>query len=224
MVVNQDVKAFILVKPDGARYLNELESTLEEKHMHIERVYFVADWEKTSRALYKPQLQACSREFLVGFEAHVWLNRHLFGNHSLILVLETNFEDLETSARAVREVRDYFRSKIPHSRDGTFMIALNLNRLDGDVFQGAGITGNLGVLSANGVFTTLGDNYSGRWDDHYFKHIHAPDDLAALIREWKVLLELGIISDDNYVSRQEWNLLKLLRCLTPPSKYQCNGN
>lgn len=213
---------FIMVKPDGARYLLELEQVLLEHKISIRCVYYVSDWERAARSLYEPELQSCGREFCASFESHVWLTRYLFGNQSLVLTLDirNDNQDIRELARIVHEIKDYFRSRVPESRDGTFLIALNLDRLSGDFYQGIGTKGVLGILSSEGFFTPLSEDGSiGSWEYHYFKYIHAPDGAEELMRQWRVLVQLGIVFDENRISKQEWELLKTLRCLVPPNRH-----
>lgn len=221
MSYTERARPFLMVKPDGGRYLAELEQTLLESRLRISEVFYVSDWEPVARALYEPQLQSCDRAFYVAFEAHVWLNRYLFGNRALVLILETldNEQDLDTLARAVHQARDHFRSTVAESRNGTFIVAINLDRLPGEAYQGAGRVGVLGVQASETSFTPLIECV-GRWDDYYFKYVHSPDGSAtSLTREWEVLVRLSVIAPDNRISLHEWKLLKFLRCMIPPSEY-----
>jgi len=215
-------KPFLMVKPDGIRYLTELERALLERGLVIKEIYHVHDWATAARAIYEPQLLSCGREFYVDFEVHVWLNCFLFGNRALVFVLEaTNEEkDLDLLAHIVREARDYFRDLIPESRNGTFVIAVNLDKLAESAYQGAGKEGVLGILTPSGFSPLNGfASVAGRWSVYYFKYVHAPDNSKELAREWNILLRLGIISGKNNISPQDFQSLKLAYCSIPPTKF-----
>jgi len=96
---DQGLRLFTIVKPDGGRYLTELEQTLNERQIFITDVYAIQDWEKISRSIYKEQLQDSSRSFRVGFESHVWLCQYLFGNQGLLLLLNAEATNLSFNSQ-----------------------------------------------------------------------------------------------------------------------------
>lgn len=217
------IRPYTIVKPDGIRYLQELEQTLQENRINITSIFSIRDWEAIARVIYEPQLRSSDRAFNVGFETHLWLTQHLFGNRGLLLILEVqeNTKTIAEQALFVHKVRNLFRDKLSESIKGTFVIAVNLDRLHGEVYTGAGRPGQLGVLDQDSFFMPLIDVHSnGRWDDHYFKYIHTPDGLAELEYEWGVLIKQGIITKESKISRREWGLLKILRSSIPPGEYR----
>lgn len=216
------VKPYMIVKPEGARFLNELEQTLNDNGLQIITVFSAPNWGNLARKLYEPQLLSSDLAFNVGFETHLWLVQYLFGNQALILILDIKDikGSIDTQVQFVKDVRNYFRTKLAETNDNTFIIAVNLDRLPGEAYIGTGVTGQLGVLNSNSPFSPLAEtNFEGRWDNHFFKYIHAPDDVNALIYEWAVLKELEVLSTKNKISRKEWEILKFIRSLVPPSKY-----
>lgn len=216
---------FIVVKPDGGRYLKELDDTLKENGITINEVYFIENWEEVARSIYQKQLDGTSRSFYVGFESHVWLCQYLFGNNGLLLTLGINDQNsgFEAKTQTVHETRESFRKKFPAS-NGIFTIAVNLEKFDGDRFTGSGKKkGVLGVQSDTLEPLIEGES-EGVWYRNYFKYIHAPENTEELIFQHNKLVELNIMSEQNKISKDEWELLKYLRCVVPPSKYKSPEN
>ena len=108
--------------------------------------------------------------------------------------------------------------------NGIFTIAVNLEKFDGDRFTGSGKKkGVLGVQSDTLEPLIEGES-EGVWYRNYFKYIHAPENTEELIFQHNKLVELNIMSEQNKISKDEWELLKYLRCVVPPSKYKSPEN
>lgn len=217
---------FIIVKPDGGRYLKELDNTLKENQVTINGVYFIEDWENVARSIYQKQLDKTSRSFYVGFESHIWLCQYLFGNNGLLLTLDINNQNIgfEDKTQIVHETRESFRKKFPAS-NGMFTIAVNLEKFDEDRFSGSGKKkGVLGVMQSEYLEPLIESGSEGVWYRNYFKYIHAPENNEELIFQYNKLVSLNIMSEQNKISKDEWELLKFLRCVVPPSKYQIPEN
>lgn len=171
--------SFIIVKPDGGRYLKELDDTIKENGIIIDEIYFIEDWENVARSIYQRQLDSTSKSFCVGFESHVWLCQYLFGNNGLLLILDINDQNagLETETQTVHETRESFRAKFPAS-NGMFTIAVNLEKFEGDRFVGSGKKkGILGVMQSELLEPLIEDGSEGVWYRNYFKYIHAPENI-----------------------------------------------
>lgn len=216
-----NLNLFVVVKPDGGRYLKELEETLNENHISVIDVYCIDDWEKVARSIYKKQLETSSRSFYVGFESHIWLCQYLFGNQGLLLLLDPSGENfsLESKIQVVHEARENFRSKFFASND-IFTIAVNLDKFDSEAFRGSEKRrGILGTFHSNSIDPLVGNDSEGTWYRNYFKYIHTPENVDELSFQFKKLMDLGIFKEENRIEKEEWEMLKYLHCLTPPSKY-----
>lgn len=215
-------KPYLIIKPDGARHLKEIEQTLNENDIYIDEVFGISDWGTIARALYRPQLRSRGAAFFFGFETHIWLCQYLFGNQALLLTLEvkrSKLFTLKSQTQFIFKIRNQFRRKFNASNNGTFVIMVNLNQLSNKHYLHVGRKGKLGILNSKGRFVSLNKcNFTDRWDNHFFKYIHTPGNLGELIQEWQTLIKQGVITGKNRVTKQEWKLLKFLRCLTPPSK------
>lgn len=219
--------SFIIVKPEGGRYLNELDETLHENGLIISDVYFLDNWEEVARSIYEKQLSNSSESFYAGFESHVWLCQYLFGNHGLLLILDNDNNNLnwEEKAQVVHEARESFREKFPAS-NGIFTIAVNLDKIDRET-QGnleEYKRGVLGIMQSDSHEPLIENESEGVWCRNYFKYIHTPENTEELIFQYEKLLDLKVMSEINKIGKNEWELLKFLRCLIPPSKYEASDN
>lgn len=224
--ISSNPNLFVIVKPDGGRYLRELDKTFGENGLIINEVYFIEDWEKVARSIYQEQLNNASRSFYVGFESHIWLCQYLFGNNGLLLILDTNNKNVnfKVKTQIVHDTRESFREKFPASNN-TFTIAVNLDKFDGEEFSGSGKRrGILGVMQSDSLEPLIENGSEGVWYRNYFKYIHAPNDTEELLSQYQILTDLKIMSEKNKIDKNEWELLKFLRCLTPPSMYETSDN
>lgn len=217
--LNMDL--FVVIKPDGGRYLKELEETLNENRLSIISVYCIEDWEKTARSMYKKQLETSSRSFCVGFESHIWLCQYLFGNQGLLLLLDSSGKNfsLESKVQILYESRENFRSKF-FASNNIFTIAVNLDKFDNEAFKGSEKRrGILGTYYSSSIDPLINGDSEGTWYRNYFKYIHAPENVNELNFQFKTLSDLGILKEENRIEKEEWEMLKYLRCVIPPSKY-----
>lgn len=220
--MNNKVGLYVAAKPECSKCLSELEKTLVKNNLPIKDVYKIKDWESLAREMYGPQILSSNEAFNTGFEGHIWLVQHLFGNRGLILVLEERtISDpcLKERLDKIYKAKQEFRNNVSYSLDGTLMFNINLNKLDPKKFKNGGSKGQLGTFD-NGRFTSFIDGSFGRWDYFYLKYIHSPNiDLEILKYEWNVLLRRGIISPENKIESREWELMKKLKTFIPPSEY-----
>jgi len=215
---------YFMAKPECSKYLVELEETLNENNFPIKQIYKVRNWEALSREMYNPQLLSSSEDFVLGFEGHVWLIKHLFGNRGLILILEDEIQkgdlSLKDKLQRLYDTKQKFRTKISESLNGTLVFNVNLDRLNGSQFNKGGNIGHLGTFN-NGAFTSFSDQHFGRWDYLYLKYVHSPDvDIGTLEYEWSTLLRNNILAPENRIERREWELMKKLKTHVPPNEYE----
>lgn len=218
----QNLRLFMIVKPDGGRYLTELEQILNEKQIFITDVYAIQNWERIARSIYRKQLQNSSRCFCVGFETHIWLCQYLFGNQALLLLLDTKIADLDfdSQVQIVYQARNNFRNKFSASND-IFTVAVNLDKLQGSSFRGSGKKrGYLGVSRPNSFDPFIEGGSEGRWYRNYFKYIHVPESSEELSHQLQSLVELNVLKEENKIEREEWEVLKYMHCLVPPNEYK----
>ena len=214
---------YMITKPESAPYLELLEETLNQNNFPIIGAYPLRDWESISKEIYAPQLAHQDINFKVGYEGHIWLTKHLFGNRSTILLLEEDLlsENLDIKKKLIKlyETKQQFRNRISHSLNGTLRFNINLDKLEGEVFRQGGNIGYLGTFR-EGRFTKFSKNNFGRWEDFFLKYVHSPDpDIKSLIYEWSILTKRGLLKKRNLIKNRDWELMKKLKTQIPPSEY-----
>ena len=214
MAERVNIQLYIMAKPECNRFLDGLEAVLDSFGLWRDKVYRVNDWEQAARAIYEPQLEVshnCSRE---GFESHIWVNKHLFGNNALVMTLENSVEEsLEQGLKRVHTAKEYFRRMMKGCYDNTFFVCINTEQIDS--LKGIGESGSLGCM--NERFVPFCD--CGTWDYVFFKYVHSPDpQVLCLEYEWKTMCELGIFRPENVISMDSYELMKRLKTLIPPGE------
>lgn len=199
-------KPFAIVKPHGNRYLEELEDLFQQNHLFIKKVYFISDWETTARSIYAHQLDSDNQYSKARFESDIWINRQIFGNHALVLIFQSlNEESIEKQIEVLHSTKDQFRNKIKEMEDNKFTINVKIGRFLSET-----------LVESSKI------SFGNKENVFYLKYIHSPGDFEELLREWSILANLGIFAQENEITPKEWGLLKFLRCVTPPSRYNEN--
>lgn len=208
---------YLMPKPECAPHLTYLDNLIHQSPLKITGVYEVKDWENTARRIYAPQLEVGSATFNQGFEEHVWLLKYMFGNRTVVLILNSEQEDLQTKLLEATKLKTTFRESRLGAEDYSFITMLNLDKIPD--LNPDGLKGELGV-KANKHFSIFGTNqFRGTWDYVFFKYVHSPDpELEHLYRELQVLTELGILDQENQLPLKEWDCMKKLKTLMPISE------
>ena len=121
--------SYIMVKPEGQRYLSEIESMILNEGFCVESIYHVDDWEKVSCKVYEKCLNERGEKYKQEFLAHVWLNKYLFGNEAIVIFLsKPNIYGINLLGE-IMNVKKKIRNRYNATKDGTFMIALDFNKI-----------------------------------------------------------------------------------------------
>jgi len=206
-------KLFMLPKPVCINHLSLLENVLLEHDFIIENIYKVFDWKDISCKIYGPQLDS-DKAFKEGFEAHTWLVNHLFGNRTIVLVVDEISENgLEEKLINLDVAKTDFRKRVYADETGGIIICMNNYKLPVSV---SGKMGFLGVKQDNNFYKLL--NLPGCWDFYYFKYVHCPDpNIKELEREWNILVNCKVICPENLITKEEWQCIKQLKTMIPLS-------
>lgn len=207
-------KAFVIVKPDGIRFLRLLEDVIIQKGYLTEAVYFIHDWGLVAKNIYR-QDWLKRRSKPAELEAKLWLTRHLFGNNGLVVVI-TGVNSKKNDKSFIRygdEVKKSFRKLSCDNINDSVIIAISLDSLKFIQIQEHYIAGKSEFSSPRYKHLNQIVTEPGYWSRCRFTHIHAPDPLIMNVsREWDLLNELGITADENLISTQQWEFMKTYRC------------
>ena len=197
--------SILIVKPDGFRFLEEINREILAYGFSIISKHHVFSWDEMFKMLNKDIMKKRPKLFRDEVEAHIWLLKYLFGNYAQVWVLKKDDLKDEELLNEITRFKDTFRSKYDASRNGTFMIIADMRKLN---FNPTDIKlGYLGTCSSKD-FRKIDKFISqkGKFDSFYLKYIHSPDPiLSDAEREIGILKNSGIISDETIISEKEWS-------------------
>ena len=116
---------FIIVKPEGMKYLKRIVDFYYTNKVKIYKAYFVSNWELLSRNIYLSQLEKANDNLRTRFENHIYLNKVLFGNKSYIFLLDmldNNIIDIQM----IKRLKDECRKLLC---DDCIKISINSNKI-----------------------------------------------------------------------------------------------
>lgn len=213
-------KAFVIVQPDGIRFLKTLEDVIIQKELSIEMVYFIHDWGLVAKNIYRPDWIR-RRTKPTELESKLWLTRYFFGNNGLAVVIKG--PDIKGNDNCIikygDEIKKGFRKLSCDNINSSVIIAINLESLKFLQTPEHSRGGKSEFCSPRYKFLNQIVTEPGYWNRCRFTHIHAPDPFIENVkREWDILIELGVISDKNLISNHQWEFMKTYRCPILPSQ------
>lgn len=213
-------RMFLLMKPESATYVQEIEPLLKRHNLAIESWYFISDWVPVARELYRERIAAEPPGFRAGFEGHLWLSSFLFGRKAILLVLRSDDEqtrDLISLASKANQAKADFRNLLSHTRDGRIVIAMNLERIESLYLYNGSVRGYLGIQQQDGTLSPLAATDDGLWDYFYLKYIHVPfPNVAEIHYEWNTLIAMNVLDERNRLSDSDWQRILALNAFVPP--------
>jgi hypothetical protein len=201
---------FIIIKPEGARFLKEIEDEIILCGYSIKKMYHVKDWESIGTKLYSFDWEYMNK-LQLEFKASIWICKYLLNNEG-ILVLIKNDNNMNSEEIGYK-VKRSFRNKYTQYGNETMFCAVN--------------SGKIGIkyiveqnISSSNKFKNIEKKMikNGSWRRIKFSHIHSPDStVESLKREWNHILTEEIISSKNLISKENWSLMKKAKCIILPS-------
>ena len=207
----KDAKIFILMKSESAPYIERIEPILNKYELKMNARYFVEDWTSVAYNLYKRRIAFESPEFETGFRGHIYLSKFLFGHRGVLATLTPTQgapSDLLDIAQRANSAKLEFRDSLPQTRNGTILMAMNIDLIPEIQIKGNILIGCLGVKNGDNDFVQFDTTTGGRWDYFYLKYIHVPaPDLNEIFYEWTVIKNSGLINSKNRLSDSEWKTI-----------------
>ncbi len=210
-------KSYIMVKPSGARYINEIEDRLIESHLTIDSRYYVEDWETVANELYKDEIKKHNPIFYEDFQAHIWVNKYFFGNQALVYVFKRNEQTYQNLLDETFKLKQLIRGDLNATKDGTCMFIIDINKID--------ISGRINENNGRVTITNNGESIEfddmigqlGRWKSYFLNYVHCPDAKPEEFeRELSILSQFGIFDEKNRVSEESFALCKRMRSCNRP--------
>lgn len=202
--------SYLMVKPDGLRHLLEIEQIITAEGFEICGRYSAYNWEEVAKQIYAKSLNEHGEVFEKEFLGHIWLNKYLFGNYAIVILLRhTNLEGKQLLGK-IMQLKLKIRKRFNASKNGTFIVALDMNKinLSSDLISSS----NLVLQTENGIMT-FDDSISqcGKFSSFYFQYVHCPDPIVDEAQnELGILKRMEVISEYNLICDEEWSKLKCI--------------
>lgn len=193
---------FMMLKPESQKDFDTILRMVEKSGFELVNLYRVKDWKSTSEALYDDQFNK-NINFRLTFQALAYTINSLFDNKGIILLIrnEGEISDDVFSQRIVafkQLVRDVF------CKTNEIFLVSNVAQMP---IQRYGIpnNGTLKIQDRTGKIKEISRCHEeGLYKFHSLSYIHTPDaDIKRVEVELKILENIGVLSKDNIISKQE---------------------
>lgn len=195
--------SILLITPEGLRYLDSITKEVMQGGFEIISMHHVFSWGNVFRAFNKKYLEEKDELFRNQIEAHIWLKNYIFGDYAQVWLLRKNSLTDVTLLKEITNLKMLIRSKYGASRDGTFIMILDLCKIG---FNPGGIrSAYLGTFQRDS-FQIIDESISqiGKFDFYFLKYVHSPDpNLCDAKREIEILKDMKVISDDTIITKEE---------------------
>ena len=112
--------SYFLIKPDGIRYLKEIDEIINSKKFDRIIYFAVNDWEKVQKDLYEEHYK--KKDFADSYQAFVEAEKNLFGNRGIIILVskkEGTYQELMDKVLSTKlEIRKRLAYKVGLVRKG----------------------------------------------------------------------------------------------------------
>lgn len=211
-------KSFIMVRPDGSRILDGIDSLLRKEDFNIENVYHIPKWDELYLLLHEKEISDPDNVVSDNIKLNIWMSKTLYGNHGLIIQLSNNkYGSYEDLIKKTYEFKFLLREQFQDTRDGKFVIALNADKLDISMNH-LSHYGNLVVASEEKQYPFSEKMQAeGNYLPAYFNYIHCPEEgLVEIASEYEIMNKNGILTKANELTNIDYQkCIKMRSCFRP---------
>ena len=194
---------FILLKASGMPMANSLEESIKNNGYSIKKIYNISNGWETIKNFYLNEPDKI--EFNLEVEIHRWLEKYLYGEAAYIIFIDTtDKKSFDEKCNDALKIKREFRNKYTLSRDGTFMVALDVSRTH---FKPL-LKWKKGLLKVGNSIFDPDMPQKGVFRGYYFKYAHTPDNAEEYDRHMKILQDANLFCPENEVSPTQWNIIK----------------
>ena len=117
---------YLLLHPSSNIFVDRIFKTLIKKGFIITAVYKVSAWDTILWDLYRSSFRN-SETVEEHVMAHAYINKYLFGNRGVLLLLSKNIS-YDNLIKETLEVKNELRNTMDKTKDGTISIFLNMKQ------------------------------------------------------------------------------------------------
>jgi hypothetical protein len=157
---------YLLLHPCSNVFVNHIFTTLKQWDFTIVAVYRILGWDTVLDEIYK---NTYSKSITVEehVQSHAYINKHMFGNCGLILLLNKRNMSYDDLVKETLGVKLELRKAMNKTKDGTISIFLNANR---SIYNSA-------KLQEEKLIST------------FLSYIHCPDTVEQYFEDFETLSE-----------------------------------
>lgn len=160
---------YLLLHPSSIVFVEQIFSTLKQNNITIAAVYRISYWDAILNDIYK-NTYAKSATIEAHVQSHAYINKYMFGNCGLILLLHKNIPYDELVKETIN-VKFKLRQSMNKTKDGTITI---LHDVSPSTFN----------LSMDKATLTHQDEKILKI---FLSYVHCPDTIEQYIEDFKIL-------------------------------------
>lgn len=183
---------YLLLHPSSNVFIEKILTELKKKSFLIKGVYRISEWDTVLDDIYK-NTYAKSNTVQQNVFAHAYINKYLFGNIGILILLYKKIPYNELIFETLR-IKKYLRKGMEKTRDGTITISIDLKQV------------NICEYSEK-IENCENKIYEGRKRraNIFFSYLHCPDTEEQYIEDFKVLEKY--LRKENKLGRKEIKMM-----------------
>lgn len=193
---------FMMLKPESQKDFDTILKMVEKSGLDVVNLYRVKDWKSVSEALYDNQFNE-NINFKLTFQALAYTINSLFGNNGVILLIQ-NSEKISDEIFVQKMVAFKQLVRDRFCKVNEIFLVSNISQMSLERY-GIPNNGTLKIQDKTGRIKEISRcREEGLYKFHSLSYIHTPDaDIKRVGVELKILEDLGVLTKDNIISKQE---------------------
>lgn len=216
-VVTKINYSYIMIKPDGAKYIFATIYELKKRNLYDKISFFkLNNWKSLAEELYEAKNE-WTKYYYTTFLAYSFTINELFGNTALVILIENSSLKYEDFLQGILEVKN----KIRESRDGKFALVTNAKKIPTTLFRELPNT----IISLTYENNDKKKIYSmpniGFHDFHALNILHSPDkNKDKVCRELNILKRYNVFTEKNIVNLEKLKMAEKFNSLEILNEYK----
>lgn len=183
---------YLLLHPCSIVFVDRIFNALKQNNFTIAAVYRISCWDAILNDIYK-NTYAKSNTIQEHVQSHAYINKYMFGNYGLILLLQKSIS-YDELVKETLDVKLKLRQAMNETRDGTITILLNASRSIYNLHENK--EKSFKLPKNNSLETGL--NELTQPDERvlriFFSYVHCPDTMEQYMEDFEIL--------DNYLKEE----------------------
>lgn len=175
---------YLLLHPCANVFVDQIFSALKRSNFTIVAVYRISCWDAILDNIYK-NTYAKSNTIEEHVQSHAYINKYMFGNYGLILLLHKNLS-YDELVKETLNVKYELRQAMNETKDGTITILLDANRSIYNLLEDTEKASKLPKSSQATGLNTL-THRDEKVLKIFLSYVHCPDTMEQYMEDFKIL-------------------------------------